>query len=54
MKRAVRVSSKLKCATATIYKDRRKIYSQANYKINCNGKNKDEVVKNIKEIYDNI
>ena len=37
-----------------IYKDRRKIYSQANYKINCNGKNKDEVVKNIKEIYDNI
>jgi len=38
----------------TIYKERRKIYSKADYKINCNGKKKGEVVKKIKEIYENI
>ena len=34
--------------------ERRKIYSKADYKINCDGKKKGEVVKKIKEIYENI
>ena len=37
-----------------LYDERKKIYSLANFKINCNSKSKDEIVNEIKEIYENI
>ena len=37
-----------------IYEERKGIYSLANYKINCNFKNKNEIVKEILKIYENI
>ena len=37
-----------------IYEERKDIYSLADYKINCNLKNKNEIVKEILKIYENI
>ena len=37
-----------------IYEKRKEIYSLANYKINCNLKTKDEIVKEILKIYESI
>ena len=37
-----------------LYEKRKKTYSLANYKINCNLKTKDEIVKEILKIYENI
>ena len=36
-----------------IYKERKEIYSMADYKIDCNKKNKNEIVEEIKKIYEN-
>lgn len=36
-----------------IYKERKEIYSMADYKIDCNKKDKNEVVEEIKKIYEN-
>ena len=36
-----------------LYNERKKIYSLADYKIKCNLKNKDEIVEEIKKIYEN-
>ena len=36
-----------------IYNQREKIYSLADYKIDCNSKNKNEIVKKIIEVYEN-
>ena len=37
-----------------LYSKRRNTYSLADHKIDCNGKSEIEVVKKIKEIYENI
>ena len=37
-----------------IYEKRKDIYSLADYRINCNFKNKNEIVKEILKIYENI
>ena len=36
-----------------IYRERKEIYSMADYKIDCNKKDKNEVVEEIKKIYEN-
>ncbi len=36
-----------------IYKERKEIYSMADYKIDCNKKDKNEIVEEIKKIYEN-
>ena len=35
-----------------LYEERKKVYSLTDYKINCNSKNKDEIVEEIKKIYE--
>ena len=37
-----------------LYEDRKKIYSLSDFKIDCNSKKKDQVVKEILNIYENI
>tara|TARA_B100000959_G_C14960867_1_gene615729 strand:- start:1805 stop:2314 length:510 start_codon:yes stop_codon:yes gene_type:complete len=36
-----------------LYKERKEIYSMADYKIDCNKKDKNEIVEEIKKIYEN-
>ena len=36
-----------------LYKERKEIYSMADCKIDCNKKDKNEIVKEIKKIYEN-
>ena len=37
-----------------LYEERKKIYSLANCRIDCNSKNKNEIVKEIKKLYESI
>ena len=37
-----------------LYEERKKIYSLANFRIDCNSKNKNEIVEEIKKLYESI
>ena len=37
-----------------LYEERKRVYSLADCRIDCNSKNKDEIVEEIKKLYENI
>jgi len=52
-KRPLLNSKKNKEDLKKLYEERKKFYSLADYKIDCNSKNKGEIVQEIKKIYEN-
>ena len=52
-KRPVLNRNKSKRELEKLYESRKKIYSLADFKIDCNGKTKNKIIEEIKKIYEN-
>ena len=52
-KRPLLDQDKLEDSINKIYSERKKIYNESNFKINCNSMDKDEIVYKIVELYEN-